>query len=348
MYPSRSVLPRALLGAIALAVVLTGCSKSQHTANAVATVAGTDITTDQLARTAAVFTTLAAMNSQECGQTDGPTDTQEAACNRLSLSTLIPWHLAESYAQANGISVTDAAVQKSLDGFQNGVGADVLATQLAANNGTIDDVRELIRLSLVRAAVETDITAKHVDEAALHTRYQDSIGDYTTLHVDHILVDSQTAAQAVYDQVTKPGATLADFQALAKQVSTDPNAAQDGGELTLPADQLVPEFAAAALALQPGEISQPVQTQHGWHVIRMIDQQVTPFKKAREKILQNAQTEEFDTWVRQQNAAGQIIVDPSFGRFDDQQLIVVRITSTDPSATQVPPTDAVNGTTPSP
>ena len=348
MHPSRRLLPRALLGAIAFAVVLSGCAKSQTAANTAATVAGTDITTDQLARTAAVFTTVAAMSKQTCGQTDGPTDTQTAACNRTSLSTLIAFHLAESYAQANGLTVTDADVAKNLAAFQSSAGADVLATQLAANNATIDDVRELIRLSLVKDAVQAAIAAQRLDDAQLRARYQSSIADYSTLHVDHILVDSQAKAQAVYDQVSAPGTTLAEFQALAKQVSTDPNAAQDGGELTLLAGQLVPEFATAALALQPGEISPPVQTQYGWHVIWMIDQHVTPFAKARDKILTNAQPEEFAAWVREQNAAGQITVDPSFGRFDDQQLAVVRITSTDPSATQAPASGAVNGTSASP
>jgi hypothetical protein len=57
--------------------------------------------------------------------------------------------------------------------------------------------------------------------------------------------------------------------------------------------------------------------------------------------LQSASTQVFQTWV--QGQTDQIQVDPSFGRFDPQTLQVVRIASTDPSATQPPASGAVNG-----
>jgi hypothetical protein len=78
----------------------------------------------------------------------------------------------------------------------------------------------------------------------------------------------------------------------------------------------------------------------------MIDQQVTPFAQARDQILQSAASTEFEGWLREQ--AGQIQVDPSFGRYDTQQLQVIRITSTDPSATASPVSTPVNGAAPSP
>jgi peptidyl-prolyl cis-trans isomerase C len=340
---------RALVALVVLVVVATACSNSTPVApDAAASVGGSDITMAQLASTAAVFQSIASLQQTTCGQVDGATDTQAAACNRFSLGAMIQFRMAETYADANAITVDDAKVQKALDAFEKNVGADVLSTQLAANNATLDDVRELVRLSLVQEAVAKAVTADQLGESELQKRYQEQIGDYTTLHVDHILVDSEKEAQAIYDQVTVPGFTLADFQALAKQKSTDPNAPQDGGELTLPASQLVPEFADAALALDDGEISKPVQTQYGWHVIWKIDEQVTPYAQARDQILQGAQVDEFGAWMRAQNADGQITVDPSFGRFDEKQLQVVRIASTDPSATSSPSVDAVNGVPASP
>jgi foldase protein PrsA len=335
---------RALL-IVVLALGLAGCASATGPRPA-ATVEGSDITTEQLARTAGVFRAVAGMQQQPCGQTDGDTDTAEAACNRFSLGALIQFRAADVYAQANGVTIDDAKVTKALDSFQQSVGSDQLTSQLTANGVTVDDVRELIRLSLIQEAVAQALAADRLTEDKLQQRYQDSIADYTTLHVDHILVDSKAQAQSVYQQVTAPGFTLEDFQALAKKVSTDPNAAKDGGELTLPASQLVAEFSSAALDLKPGEISQPVKTQYGWHVIWMIDQQVTPFAQARDQILQSAAATEFEGWLREQ--AGQIQVDPSFGRYDTQQLQVIRITSTDPSATASPVSTPVNGAVPSP
>ena len=331
---------RALL-IVALSLAVGACSAAAET-RPPATVAGSEITNDQLAKTAGIFRTVAGLQQQPCGQPDGETDTAEAACNRFSLGALIQFREAELYAQANGVTVDDAKVQKALDSFQQSVGADKLNEQLTANGVTIDDVRELIRLSLVQAAVAKAVTAERLTTDKLKQQYEASIGDYTNLHVDHILVNSEAEAQKIYQQVTAPGFTLEDFQALAKKVSTDPNAKKDGGDLTLPASQLVAEFSAAAEKLKPGEISQPVQTQYGWHVIWMIGKDVTPFEKARDQILQSASAQEFQTWMQDQAAS--VEVDPSFGRYDGEQLLVVRITSTDPSATSPAASQPVNAT----
>jgi parvulin-like peptidyl-prolyl isomerase len=339
MHPSRrSVLP--ILLSVVLAIALAACSEATARPPA-ATVAGSSISTDDLARTAGVFNTVAGLQQQPCGQTDGATDTQEAACNRFSLGAMILFRLADQYAADNGITVDDAKVTQAFDTFQKNVGADTLNGQLTSNGVTLDDVHELVRLSLVQQQVAKALAEKQFTDAQLQQQYQQSIGDYTTLHVDHILVDSKAKVEEVYKQVTAPGATLQDFQALAKKVSTDPSAKQNGGELTLPASQLVSEFSDAALTLKPGEISKPVHTQYGWQVIYMIDRSVTPFAQARDKILSQASTKAFQDWVQSQ--AGEIQVDPSFGRFDPTTLQVERISSTDPSATQPPPSGAVNG-----
>jgi parvulin-like peptidyl-prolyl isomerase len=333
--------------AVVLAVVLAACSEATARPPA-ATVAGSSISTDELARTAGVFSTVAGLQQQPCGQPDGTSDTQEAACNRFSLGAMILFRLSDQYAADHGLALTvdDAKVTKAFETFQKNVGADTLNSQLAANGVTEDDVRELVRASLVQQDVAKALAGEQFTDAQLQQQYQQSIGDYTTLHVDHILVDSKKQAEQIYKQVTAPGFTLQDFQALAKQVSTDPNAKKDGGELTLPASQLVSEFSDAALQLKPGEISKPVQTQYGWHVIYMIDKQVTPFDQARDKIVSQASTKAFQDWVQSQ--VGEIQVDPSFGRFDPTTLQVQRITSTDPSATQPPPSGAVNGASATP
>jgi parvulin-like peptidyl-prolyl isomerase len=346
---SSRLFSRAVLVLVAGAFVLSACGSSQPSAqNVAASVGSTPISTDEVAKTASVFTAVSALQQQPCGQVDGDTDTQQAACNRYSLSALILFRLAESYAATAGITVADAGVTKSFDGFEQSVGKDALGSTLQANGVTADDVKALIKSSLIQGEVAKAVTEERLGPDGLRKKYEDSIASYTDLHVDHILVATQAEAQKIYDQVTAPGFTLADFQELAKQVSTDPNAKQDGGELTLPASQLVPEFANAAIALEPGEISEPVQTQFGWHVIWKIGEDVSSFAKVKDQILQSAQQEEFGAWMREQTAGGQAVtVDPSFGTFDAQQLVVVRITSTDPSAT-VTPSGAANAATPSP
>jgi parvulin-like peptidyl-prolyl isomerase len=304
---------------------------------AAAHVAGTDVTDAELAVTAGVFESLFGLQHAECGQKDGADDTAAAACNRYSLGAVIQFRLVQDYASKNGITVTDAEVQKAIDGFEAQVGKDTLAALLTANNVTHDDFTQLVRLSLLENQVATDLATGKVDVGQLRTAYQQNPALYATLTVDHILVKTKAEADNVYRQVTRRGATRADFLQLAKQVSIDGSVAQNSGALpATPATKFVKPFADAALAMTPGQISRPVQTQFGWHVIHLVDKQITPFAQVRDQALKQAEANAFSDWVRQQDQAGAIDVDPSFGRFDPTTLRVVRITSTDPSATVSP------------
>ena len=334
MHPARRLVPLVL--GTAFIVLTTACGRAAGEP-AAAHVAGTEVTDAQLAVTAGVFESLFGLQHAPCGQQDGAGDTAEAACNRYSLGAMIQFRLVQDYASTNGITVPEDQVQKAIDGFEAQVGKETLAALLTTNNVTHDDFTQLVRLSLLENEVATHLGK--VDVGQLRTAYQQNPEQYATLTVDHILVKTKAEAENVYRQVTAPGATRADFLKLAKNVSIDPSAAQNSGALppATPATKFVKPFADAALALKPGDISRPVHTPFGWHVIHLVDKQITPFAQVRKQAEANA----FSDWVRQQDQAGAIDVDPSFGRFDPSTLQVVRITSTDPSATTSPATGSV-------
>jgi peptidyl-prolyl cis-trans isomerase C len=116
------------------------------------------------------------------------------------------------------------------------------------------------------------------------------------IHARHILTTTEAEAQAVRTELE---AEDADFAAIARAKSKDPSAAQNGGDLSwFRWGAMVPPFQEAAFALGENEISQPVQTSFGWHVIqllgrRQVDRQ--PFDQARapiEQQLQQMQTQE--------------------------------------------------------
>jgi parvulin-like peptidyl-prolyl isomerase len=91
------------------------------------------------------------------------------------------------------------------------------------------------------------------------------------VHAAHILVDTKDLADQIYAQVTAPGA---DFGEIAKQQSTDTSTAENGGDLGwFTRGEMVKEFEDAAFSLQPGQVSQPVHTKFGWHIIKSIDHQ---------------------------------------------------------------------------
>ena len=334
MHPSRRLVPLVL--GTALIVLTTACGGAAGQPVA-AHVAGTEVTDAQLAVTAGVFESLFGLQHAACGQQDGAGDTAEAACNRYSLGAMIQFRLVQDYASKNGITVSEDQVQKAIDGFEAQVGKDTLVALLTTNNVTHDDFIQLVRLSLLENEVATHLGKVGVGQ--LRTSYQQNPEQYATLTVDHILVKTKAEAENVYRQVTAPGATRADFLKLAKNVSIDPSAAQNSGALppATPATKFVKPFADAALALNPGDISRPVHTPFGWHVIHLVDKQITPLAQVEKQAEANA----FRDWVRQQDQAGAIDVDPSFGRFDPSTLQVLRITSTDPSETSSPATGSV-------
>ena len=151
------------------------------------------------------------------------------------------------------------------------------------------------------------------------------------MQVDHILVKTKAEADEVYAQVTAPGATEQDFLDLAKEVSIDPSAKQNSGSLgSAVASTYVPEFAAAAIALEPGEISKPVKTQFGWHVIRMVKKDVQSFEDVKAQLLdvQTRRPRCSTTGWSIRSSGGAVDINPKYGRFDEETLQVQRISST--------------------
>jgi peptidyl-prolyl cis-trans isomerase C len=143
-------------------------------------------------------------------------------------------------------------------------------------------------------ALQTAVLSKEVGptitDAALHARYDKDIAGKPgeeEVHAKHILVDSEDQAKKIIADLKGGG----DFAALAKQYSKDPGAAQQGGDLGFfKKDEMVPEFATAAFAMKPGQVSdQPVHTQFGWHVIMVVERrpaEAPSFEQAKEELRQ--------------------------------------------------------------
>jgi len=115
-------------------------------------------------------------------------------------------------------------------------------------------------LAVEGKAATTDENMKKVYEEAAK-----QITGEQEVHARHILVETEDQAKKIEGDLKKG----ADFAELAKKESKDPGAS-DGGDLGFfTKDQMVPEFSAAAFALEPGKISDPVKTQFGWHIIKV-------------------------------------------------------------------------------
>jgi parvulin-like peptidyl-prolyl isomerase len=110
--------------------------------------------------------------------------------------------------------------------------------------------------------------------------------------VRHILVNNKKLADQLYAQVV--AAKGSNFGSLAKKYSKDPGSAKNGGKLTVSKGQTVPQFDKVAFSLKTNEISKPVHTQYGWHIIQALSAikpaKTTPLAQVSASIKSQLQT----------------------------------------------------------
>ena len=170
---------------------------------------------------------------------------------------------------------------------------DQLIQQTVLKQQLHGDTPEYVRLSVEheeRSLLASDVIESVMEDAqtedairdAYDARYSsDDGGD--EFNASHILLESEEDAVNIKEQLDAG----ADFAALAKESSTGPSG-PNGGELGwFENGRMVPEFEAAVAEMRPGEVSEPVQTQFGWHIIKLNDRrklEAPDYEDVREEI----------------------------------------------------------------
>lgn len=147
--------------------------------------------------------------------------------------------------------------------------------------------------SLARAAIDAslkDVTASDEEAKKFYDEHPDQFTQPERVHVRHVLIsDDVTSADAIAKIQADLKAGVS-FDEVAKSRSLCPSAAQGGDLGEVSKGQMVPEFEAAAFALKnPGDLSEPVKTQFGWHIIRLegrTPSSVEPFDTVKPQLVQ--------------------------------------------------------------
>jgi len=152
--------------------------------------------------------------------------------------------------------------------------ADLMLVAKAAEQAGVADEPEFVKRlnymrdrSLMEAYLVREGEAASTDEAAqaLYEEVIAQVPEEPRIRARHILVDSEDEAKEI--KAALDGG--ADFGDIAKEKSTDPGSGADGGDLGwFTKEEMVPAFANAAFALEPGEVSEPVKSDFGWHIIK--------------------------------------------------------------------------------
>lgn len=345
--PPRRIRQLAILSVVV--VLFTACSNDP---SAAATVGENDISIEQLDADVALFGFLTTLSGAPCG-TPIEGESQDAACARFTLANDIREELAKTYAADNDVTVDPSEVRDAITQLEEGVGgAEALRSQLSDAGVTRAEVEGFAARLLLVNAVQEAVVDERLDEDALREAYEANLPQFTTIEVEHILVADRADAERISSEVAPET-----FAKSAQRESIDPGSAAQGGSLGSFSEagfqsQFDPDFVAATLGLRAGEISGPIQTQFGWHVIRLVRRDVAPFEDVRDQLRTNELSTVFDEWFAEQFGITNVEVNPRFGRFDPEtgQVLPIRSTAQEPAGEtgSTGPTGATSGSTSGP
>lgn len=163
-----------------------------------------------------------------------------------------------------------------------------------------------------------------ISDAAAKAFYDDQVKGLKKqeeVQARHILVETEEQAKDLKKKITDGG----DFAALAKEHSKDPGTKDDGGMLGYFSNgQMVPAFEQAAFALKKGEVSDPVKSQFGWHLIKLEDRRQKPppaFDQVKDRILASMVHQRAQAVATKLRDGAKIeYVDPEIKKEAEQQL----------------------------
>ena len=298
-------LPALLL--LAALLVAAGCGSGSQSvpANAVATVGNDTITKEQFN-----FLFDGARRTYKARKQTFPKagTTAYKSLQDQAMQYLVQESELQQKADDMGIKITDADVAAKLKQIKQqyfGGSEKKYQAQLKAQGLTEPQIKQDLHAQILSEKLYAKVTSDvKVTDADITKYYNEHKSDYqqaASRDVRHILVNNKALADSLYSQL-KGGA---DFATLAKKYSKDPGSKNTGGKLTISKGQTVAPFDKVAFELKTNELSKPVHTQYGWHIIQALSAvkaaTTTPLKDVKASIqtqlLQTKKTDAMNTWV---------------------------------------------------
>jgi len=210
--------------------------------------------------------------------------TKLAQMRRQVLASMIEQVLIEQAAAQEGVTISEQELEAAIrDTIGEGGGQATFEEWLRTSGLTYEDFREELRFQLLAQAVFEWITAS-----------VPTTGEQ--VHARHILVGTEEETRAVLTRLQAGE----DFASLASELSQDQNTKEAGGDLGFfPRGQLIsPEVEEAAFALPPGQISDVVRSQFGYHVVQVLEK--APDRPLPTELLNAMKEEAFARWMQEQ------------------------------------------------
>ncbi len=189
-----------------------------------------------------------------------------------TLETMIVDKIIEAETKKVDVNITDAEIQKEMDGIMDAYGGkEAFDQQMEQSGTTAEDLKaDIVTYLKTLKLLEPRIAVTEEEINAYFEENKDSFSKSEQLEASHILVDDEATANEVKAQLDNGK----DFAELAAKYSTDASNAQSGGELGFfGKGDMVEPFEAAAFSMKINEISDPVKTEFGYHIIKVTNRQ---------------------------------------------------------------------------
>ena len=223
-----------------------------------------------------------------------------------ALDNLVVKKIIELEAEDQNIEVTAEEIDKEVEELAEYYGGkDAMTQTLAMYNINLDQVREDVTVNIKLEKLlsqRIEITDQEVQE---HFQVnQEAYAVEEQIKVSHILVDSEETAQ----EITTLLAEGRNFADLAEEYSTDTGSKEQGGDLgMITRGEMGEEFDQVAFALQPGQISDPVKSEYGYHIIKVDEKtEARPgtleenYEKIKDNLFQQKMELEYPIWLGEQ------------------------------------------------
>lgn len=221
-----------------------------------------------------------------------------------ALDTLITKNVIEQEVEKEKVSVSEKDIDTELQGLIESYGGEETFNQQLATSGlTMEDVEEDVKTNLqIEKLLESRIKITDEEMKTYFDENKDSFAKTKQVKASHILVADEATAKEVKEKLDAGE----DFAELAKEYSTD-GSAESGGDLGFFGEgSMVAEFEEAAFSLEVDEISEPVKTEHGYHIIKVTDKQDAAeanFDDSKEEIkdilFDEKMATEYTTWLEE-------------------------------------------------
>lgn len=317
----------SLLLMLVLVFTLAACSSGSNTGDYIAKVNEDEITYTDYQKNFAIFKKQieSTVGSDIWTQDSGQGKTYNELFKEQILEKMIDEQLIMQEAEKMDISVSEEEINAQFEDFKTQVASlpDYQA-YLDENEITDDFIKAQLRKDTIVQAYKNEfITSNEVSEEDIRNFYDENIEEFKANEVkaSHILIktvddnmvplaqdivqEKRETAQDLLDRINSGE----DFAALAKEFSEDTASAVNGGDLGyFRKGVMVKEFEEAAFSLQPGEVSELVESSYGYHIIKLVDikDETTSFEDAKEGIKTTVSEEAYNEKIQQLRDSSEI------------------------------------------